>query len=216
MSASADPAPSPFRDAAQRSVANHYGLWTFLTTEILFFGGLFTTYTVYRLAYPAAWAEGSSHLEFWIGTTNTGLLLTSSLCIALGDHAIKLGHRTAVRWCLVLTWLLGASFLCLKGYEYSGLAREHLLPGLDFHPEHPLAHPPQVQLFLFLYFAMTGLHALHMLAGLCAIAWVYWLVHRRRVTAERPDAVEMLGLYWHFVDCVWVFLYPLLYLVGHR
>ncbi|HVU25838.1 MAG TPA: cytochrome c oxidase subunit 3 [Opitutus sp.] len=216
MSATADPKLSPFRDAAQRSVANHLGLWAFLTTEILFFGGLFTAYTVYRLAYPAAWEEGSSHLEFWIGTTNTGILLTSSLCLALGDHAIKLGHRNALRWCLLLTALLGAAFLCLKGYEYSEVAREHLVPGLDFHPEHPLAHAPQVQLFIFLYFAMTGLHAMHMLAGLGAIAWVGWLVHRRRVTPERPDAVEMLGLYWHFVDCVWVFLYPLLYLVGHR
>jgi cytochrome c oxidase subunit 3 len=214
--ATADPTLSPYRDAAQHSVANHLGLWTFLATEILFFGGLFTAYTVYRIAYPAAFDEGSRELTFWIGTTNTAVLLTSSLFMALGDHAIKLGRHRALRWCLIFTWLLGFAFLCLKAYEYSEVIREHLVPGLDFHPEHPLAHAPQVQLFMFLYFAMTGLHALHMIAGLTAIAWVFWLHHRRKVTAAHPDAVEMLGLYWHFVDCVWVFLYPLLYLVGPR
>lgn len=210
------PELSPYRDAEQRSVANHLGLWTFLTTEILFFGGLFTAYTVYRIAYPAAFDEGSRELEFWIGTTNTGILLTSSLFMALGDHAIKLGQHRALRWCLLATATLGLAFLGLKGYEYSEVIRDHLVPGLDFHPVHSFAHAPQVELFLFLYFAMTGLHAVHMLAGLAAIAWVLWLHHRGRVTALRPDAVEMLGLYWHFVDCVWVFLYPLLYLVGHR
>ena len=212
----ADPKLSPFRDAHQRSIANHFGLWTFLTTEILFFGGLFTAYTICRIAYPVAFEVGSRHLEYWIGTTNTGILLTSSLFVALGDHAIKHGHRTALTWCLVLTWFLGAAFLCLKGYEYYTVACDHLLPGFDFHPAHHLPQQPQVELFIFLYFAMTGLHAMHMIAGLCAAGWVLWLHHRRRITPERPDAVEMFGLYWHFVDCVWVFLYPLLYLVGHR
>jgi cytochrome c oxidase subunit 3 len=216
MPSAANPALSPYRDAAQRSVANHLGLWTFLATEILFFGGLFIAYAVYRQAYPAAFDEGSRHLAFWIGTTNTAVLLTSSLCMALGDHAIKQGSPATLRWCLVATGLLGAAFLCLKGYEYSAVIREHLVPGFDFHPTEPLRHPAQVQLFLFLYFAMTGLHAAHMLAGLAAIGWVLRLQHAGRVTAAHPDAVEMLGLYWHFVDCVWVFLYPLLYLVGSR
>lgn len=212
----ADPALSPYRDLAQRAQANRLGLWTFLATEVLFFGGLFLGYTVYRLAYPQAFAEGSGELTYWIGTTNTGVLLASSLCMALADHGARHGRRSMVRGCLLATAALGVAFLALKGYEYSEVVREHLVPGPGFHPERPLAHPAQVELFMFLYFAMTGLHAAHMLAGLLAIGWVLWLNHRGRITAARPDAVEMLGLYWHFVDCIWVFLYPLLYLIARR
>jgi len=214
MSTVADPKLSPFRDAEHRSVANHLGLWTFLATEILFFGGLFTSYAVYRYSYPEAFAEGSRHLEFWIGTINTAVLLTSSLCMALGDHAIKAGHHTAFRWCVLGTAGLGVVFLALKGYEYHSKYTEHLVPGLGFHLDSPGPWAPQIQLFIFLYFAMTGLHAVHMLFGLSALGWLLWLHHRGRITAERPGAVEMTGLYWHFVDCVWIFLYPLLYLIA--
>jgi cytochrome c oxidase subunit 3 len=212
--APADPRLSPFRDADQRSHANHLGLWTFLATEILFFGGLMTTYAVYRYSNPEAFAEGSGHLEFWVGTVNTAVLLTSSLFMALADRAIKAGRHTTMRWCLVLTGLLGLLFLGLKFHEYHQMYEEHLVPGLRFSLSGPWA--PQVQLFIFIYFASTGLHAVHMLFGLGAIAWVLGLNHRRRITASRHGAVEMVGLYWHFVDCVWVFLYPLLYLVAHR
>jgi cytochrome c oxidase subunit 3 len=209
-----------YRDAAQRAVANHLGLWTFLATEILFFGGLFTAYSVYRHAYPDAFAIGSSHLDFWIGTINTAVLLTSSLFMALGDHAIKQGDRATLRWCLVATWLLGAAFLAIKGYEYHEKFVEHLVPGAAFRLEGAepavVAWAPQVQLFIFLYFALTGLHAAHMVAGLAALAWLLWLNHRARLSREHHAAVEMVGLYWHFVDCVWVFLYPLLYLIPHR
>lgn len=205
-----------YRDAVQRATANHLGLWGFLATEVLFFGGLFTAYTVYRHAYPEAFAHGSSHLDFWIGTINTAVLLTSSLFMALGDYAIKAGRRDALRICLIATWLLGAGFLALKGYEYFQKYQEHLVPGGGFRVENVGPWAPQVQLFIFLYFAMTGLHALHMIAGLAALAWLLWLNRRRRLSAESHAAVEMVGLYWHFVDCVWVFLYPLLYLIPHR
>src|SRR3954464_2734214 len=120
---------SVYCDTAQRSAANHLGLWTFLPTEILFFGGLFLGYAIYRHAYPAAFAEGSGQLDFWIGTINTAVLLTSSLFMALGDHAIKLGHRGTLRGCLSATWLLGAAFLALKGYEYHEKFVERLVPG---------------------------------------------------------------------------------------
>lgn len=216
MSTIADPALSPFRDAAQRSRANYLGLWTFLATEILFFGGLFTTYAVYRFSYHDAFVEGSRQLDFWIGTINTAILLTSSLFMALSDHAIKAGHRSAFRWCLAITAVLGAAFLALKFSEYHSKYVEHLIPGADFRLDTPTPWAPQVQLFLFIYFATTGLHAVHMLAGLGVIAWVFWLDRRGRITATRCGAVEMAGLYWHFVDCVWIFLYPLLYLIGHR
>ncbi len=216
MSTAADPELSPFRDAEQRSVANHLGLWTFLATEILFFGGLFMAYSVYRYAYPEAFAEGSRHLDFWIGTINTALLLTSSLFVALGDHAIKAGRHATLRGCLIGAWLLGALFLALKFHEYHSKYVEHLVPGLNFRYDEPTHWAPQIQLFIFLYFALTGLHAVHMLFGLGAIAWVLWLDLRGRVTAQRHGGVEMVGLYWHFVDCVWIFLYPLLYLIAHR
>ncbi len=205
--------PVQFRDIGQRSVANHLGLWTFLATEILFFGGLFVCYTVYRLTYHEAFVAGSHLLNFWIGTVNTGVLLTSSLFMALGDRAIKLNRRAALRWCLVVTWLLGALFLTLKFYEYHEKYTEHLIPGPGFHMSGPWA--PQIELFIFLYFAMTGLHALHMIGGLAALTWLMWLNHRGRLSGEHHAPVEMVGLYWHFVDCVWVFLYPLLYLILH-
>ena len=208
--------PSQFRDPAQRSVANHLGMWTFIATEILFFGGLFTSYAVYRRAYPEAFAAGSGHLDFWLGTLNTALLLTSSLFMALGDHAVKSGHRRTLHWCLVAAWLLGAAFLAVKGYEYFQKYTEHLVPGAGFQPAGPGSARPQLQLFLFLYFAMTGLHAVHLFVGLAAIGWLLWMNGRGRLSPARPGPVEMVGLYWHFVDCVWVFLYPLLYLIPHR
>lgn len=201
----------PFSDAEQRDVAHHLGLWTFLATEILFFGGLFTCYAVYRHAYPAAFAAGSRHLSFWIGTINTAVLLTSSLGLALGDHAIRRGDRRLLNACLIVTWMLGATFLGLKSFEYFEKFREHLVPGAGFHLDGVLA--PQIQLFLILYFALTGLHALHMIGGLIALAWLLWLNHRSRLTRAQHAPVAMVGLYWHFVDCVWVFLYPLLYLI---
>ena len=205
--------PVQFRDLGQRSIANHLGLWTFLATEILFFGGLFVSYTVYRLNYHQAFVIGSHHLNYWIGTINTGVLLTSSLFMALADRAIKLDRRSALRWCLIATWLLGAIFLGLKFYEYGEKYHEHMIPGASFGFHGRWA--PQVELFIFLYFAMTGLHAMHMIGGLTAIAWLLWLDHRRKLTRMHHAPVEMVALYWHFVDCVWVFLYPLLYLILH-
>lgn len=207
---------SPFRDEDQRSVANHLGLWAFLATEILFFGGLFVTYAVYRYAYPEAFAAGSRHLDFWIGTINTAILLTSSLGMALADHAIKAGRHRAFLGFIFATATLGALFLALKFYEYHQKYTEHLVPGLNFHLEGSPAWAPQIQLFIFLYFTMTGLHAVHMLVGLAAMGWLLWRHHRGHVTAQHNGAVEMVGLYWHFVDCVWIFLYPLLYLIAHH
>ncbi|HTL66049.1 MAG TPA: cytochrome c oxidase subunit 3 [Lacunisphaera sp.] len=205
------PAASPYSDREQHAVANHLGMWTFIATEILFFGGLFASYSLYRWAYPAAFVTGSKHLEFWIGTLNTGVLLTSSLFMALADLAVRAGRRGALRWSLLATWLLGALFLGLKFYEYHLAAKEGHVPGAHFRLEVPQA--PQVELFMFLYFAMTGLHAAHMIIGLGAIAWLLWLNHRRRLGADHDAPVSMVALYWHFVDCVWIFLYPLLYLV---
>ncbi|HEU5078377.1 MAG TPA: cytochrome c oxidase subunit 3 family protein [Opitutaceae bacterium] len=202
---------TPYVDATQHREANHLGMWMFLATEILFFGGLFSCYSIYRWTYPAAFAQASNRLDFWIGTINTGVLLTSSLFMALADLA---HHAKAVRLTrihLSLTALLGAVFLGLKFYEYYQKYVEHLIPGPHF--AFPDA-PPQAQLFFFLYFAMTGLHAAHMIIGLCALGWLVRRTTKPAWTARHSDAVSIVGLYWHFVDCVWIFLYPLLYLAG--
>jgi len=213
MSTTPAPAlPAAYGDARQRDLANHLGMWTFITTEVLFFGGLFLAYFIYRLSYPAAFAAGSATLNFWRGTLNTAVLLGSSLTMALGDAFIKRGNRRALSRCLAATAALGIVFLAVKASEYHEMYAKHLVPGQPFDP----TVAPQVQLFAFLYFAMTGLHALHMLVGLGLMAWLLRLNRRGRLTASHHAPVEMFGLYWHFVDCVWVFLYPLLYLIPPR
>lgn len=204
-------AVSPYVDPTQRSVAQHLGMWTFLATEILFFGGMFACYAVYRASYPEAFAEASGRLDFAIGTTNTVVLLTSSLTMALADNAAKAGRRIRARACLAITGVLGMAFLGFKAYEYHQKFVEHLVPGFAFHPEG--GAPPPMQLFFVLYFALTGLHAIHLLIGLGVIAWLCGRSRASRPVETMVAPVEIAGLYWHFVDCIWVFLYPLLYLV---
>jgi len=199
------------RETDQRAIVNQLGMWTLIATEVLFFGGLFTAYAIYRNSYPTAFAAGSHRLEFWSGTLNTAVLLTSSLCLAAGDVMIKRGRRRALQACLAGTTLLGALFLAIKFSEYYHMYQDHLVPGIDYHAD----GPPQMQLFILLYFIMTGLHAVHMLIGLGALAWLGWLNGRERFSSTDHAPVVMVGLYWHFVDCVWVFLYPLLYLIPH-
>lgn len=209
MSAEGIAVPNPFHDQAQRRIANQLGMWTLLATEVLLFGGMFLAYTAYRITYPAAFSEGSRHLEFWKGTINTAVLLTSSLFMALGDAMIKRGKRNALQACLVVTAALGILFLGIKFSEYHAMYREHLVPGVRYTPQ----GPAQMQLFLFLYFAMTGLHAIHMMIGVGVLSWLMWMNHRGQLSPEKHEPVVMVGLYWHFVDCVWIFLYPLLYLI---
>ncbi|HEY4301989.1 MAG TPA: cytochrome c oxidase subunit 3 [Candidatus Didemnitutus sp.] len=210
MNANHPAIPVPYVDAAQRARAGQLGMWTFLATEVLFFGGLITSYVVMRVTYPAAFAAGSRHLSFAIGTTNTLVLLTSSLTMVWAVALAGAARRRAAIACLVATGILGALFLALKSSEYHDKFVEHLVPGNAFRL--PAGDPPALQIFLFLYFALTGLHALHMLVGIALVGWM--VVRLGRTPAPPPDnAPELVGLYWHFVDCVWVFLYPLLYLV---
>ena len=209
MSAPATPLPEAYADARQRDVANHLGMWAFLATEILFFGGLFLAYFIYRSTYPAAFAAGSRTLNFWRGTLNTAVLLGSSLTMALGDAYIKQGRRRPLQFCLAATAVLGSVFLAVKASEYQEMYAKHLLPGRGFEP----GAAPGLQLFVLLYFTMTGLHAFHMLVGLGLMVWLLRQNQRGRFTAAQHAPIEMFGLYWHFVDCVWVFLYPLLYLI---
>ena len=206
-----------FDDLAQQHEASTLGMWAFLATEIMFFGGALVGYAVYRHAYYDAFAA-ASRLENWkIGGLNTGVLLCSSLSVALAVHAAQMGSRKGiVRW-LLLTVLFGGMFLGVKAYEYNHLFHEHLVPGANFDPhrEHFPEHLHRpAQIFYGFYFCLTGVHALHMVIGIGVILYVAWLAHRGRFTAEYHNPVEMTGLYWHFVDIVWIFLYPLLYLIA--
>jgi cytochrome c oxidase subunit 3 len=203
-----------FDDLEQQKEASTLGMWVFLVTEVLFFGGLFMVYAVYRGWYAEAFAAASRELLIWPGTINTAVLITSSLTMALAVHAAQTGDRGRLMAFLVLTIALGAAFLGIKGFEYYRGFEEHHFPGAGFQFEAEyFAH---AQIFFSLYYLMTGLHALHMVIGLAVMAVMLWLAWRRTVTAEYYGPIEVSGLYWHFVDIVWIFLFPLLYLIGRH
>ncbi len=204
-----------FQDLEQQREASSLGMWIFLVTEIMFFGGLFLAYTVGRSGYPAAFGEASRHLNVALGGINTGVLIVSSLTMALAVRASQTGKRRMLLGFLGLTLLLGLTFLTLKGVEYADKFRHHLIPGSAFSFPGPAARP--AELFFSLYFAMTGLHALHMVIGVSVLAFLFQQAWRGRYTARYYTPVEMSGLYWHFVDIVWIYLFPLLYLIDrHR
>jgi cytochrome c oxidase subunit 3 len=201
-----------FDDLEQQHEASTLGMWVFLATEVLFFGVLFATYAVYRSWYAAAFAAGSRELLIVAGTTNTAVLITSSLTMALAVHSAQTGNRRRLLMFLVVTMILGTVFLAIKGFEYYTSFVEGHLPGAGFRFE------PQyfqhAQIFFSLYFLMTGLHALHMIIGLGIMTVMLWLSWRGAITAEYYAPIEISGLYWHFVDIVWIFIFPLLYLIG--
>ena len=200
-----------FQTLAQQQEAATLGMWIFLVTEVMFFGGLLMAYLVYRVWYPAAWSEGSLELDIRLGAFNTVVLIASSLTMALGVRAAQTGaQKWTVRW-LLITMALGFTFLVVKFFEYREKYLLHHIPGPNFEFEGP--HAGQVELFLSLYFSLTGLHALHMVVGFSLLAVITWMAHRRRFSPEWYTPVELSGLYWHFVDIVWIFLFPLLYLV---
>jgi cytochrome c oxidase subunit 3 len=210
--------PSPlahqFGSLDEQKEAATLGMWLFLVTEVLFFGGLFATYMVYRMWYPAAFTAASSELVVWAGTTNTAVLITSSLTMALAVRAAQLGQRRLLMNLLAATMILGGVFLGLKAFEYYISFAEHHVPGTDFKFE--AEHFKTAQIFFSLYFIMTGLHAVHMIIGLGIMAVMWWWSYRGIITAEYYNPIEVSGLYWHFVDIVWIFLFPLLYLIGRH
>jgi cytochrome c oxidase subunit III len=200
-----------FDDIEQQHESASLGMWIFLATEILFFGAMFLGYAVYRGAYHAAYAQASRHLDVLLGGINTGVLLCSSLTMALAVHAAQLGGRRIVVVFLLATILLGCVFLGIKGFEYYHKYEERLIPGRHFEFEGP--NPNHAQIFFSFYFVMTGMHALHMIIGIGIMLVMIMLTLKDRFSAEYYFPIEMSGLYWHFVDIVWVFLFPLLYLV---
>ena len=203
-----------FDNLAQQGEASTLGMWVFLVTEVLFFGGLFLVYLVYRSTYPEAFIAGSHELDVLLGGINTAALITSSLTMALAVHAAQTGHRRTLMIFLVVTMVLGAAFLGIKSVEYYHKFVEHHVPGPGFQFEEE--YIKHAQLFFSLYFIMTGLHALHMIIGLGIMTWMLWWSWRGVVSAEYYSPIEISGLYWHFVDIVWIFLFPLLYLLGRH
>lgn len=200
-----------FENAEQQHEASMLGMWVFLASEALFFGALLTAYAVYRHSYPAGFAAGSAHLNLLLGSVNTAVLLTSSFTVVLAVQAAHAGRRGPLKVFLILTLLLGAGFLAIKGAEYAAEFREGLFPGQSFAHRHEVPGQP-IELFFLLYFLLTALHALHMLGGLVAIAILLQRSNRNRPV--NVAAIECIGLYWHFVDVVWIFLFPLLYMVA--
>ena len=203
-----------FDDLEQQYEASSLGMWVFLLTEIMFFGGLFAGYTVYRTAYPNAFAEGSHHLDLVLGSVNTAVLISSSLTMALAVHAAQLGQRKMLVGFLLCTMLLGLVFLSIKGVEYRHKFVEHLFPGSGF--VYAGADADQVQLFFSFYIGMTAMHALHMVIGIGVMTTLAWRAWHGRFSPTYYAPVEITGLYWHFVDIVWIFLFPLLYLLGRH
>ncbi len=200
-----------FETMQQQKEASTLGMWVFLLTELLFFGGLFFAYLLYRTWYFEAFAEASRTIDITPGLINTVVLILSSLTMALGVRAAQTNERSAtVRW-LVLTIVLGFVFLGIKVYEYADKFEHHHVPGANFIAEGPWA--AQQQIFFSLYFTMTGLHALHMIIGVVMMSIITWMAHKGKFDSTYYTPVEMAGLYWHFVDLVWIYLFPLLYLV---
>jgi cytochrome c oxidase subunit III len=206
-----------FDSLEQQHEAATLGMWLFLITEVLFFGGLFLAYTLYRIWYPVAWAEASRELSIVLGAFNTAVLIGSSLTMAFAVRAAQTGKQRATVVWILLTMALGLVFLIVKYFEYKEKFEHHHVPGADFHFANAAQAGP-AEIYFSLYFLLTGLHATHMIIGFFIMSVIAWMAHKKRFTPEWYTPVEISGLYWHFVDIVWIFLFPLLYLVdraGH-
>jgi cytochrome c oxidase subunit 3 len=213
-----------FDDIHQQREAAMFGMWLFLATEVLLFGGMFTGYAAYRVWYNDSFEAGSSKLNVLIGSVNTLVLLTSSLTMALAVYASRYGYRRMMLVNLALTAMFGFMFLGFKTREYYKDYVDNLIPGTShFDPqewtkmaeeEHADIVPARVQLFYMFYYIMTGIHGLHVSVGIGLLIWLWVKGYRGNLPPQRYITVEVTGLYWHFVDVVWIFLLPLMYLIG--
>lgn len=201
-----------FEELEQQHEADTLGMWLFLATEVLIFAALIASYSVYRYTFPTAWMEGSHHLNVWLGTLNTGILLCSSLSVAFAVHAAQHGQQRRRTMLLVLTIIFGLAFLGVKAIEYTVDYHEGLMPVFNW--TQTGADSQQLQLFFVFYFIMTGVHAVHMILGLGVFAGLAYRSSRGHFRVGKHMPIELAGLYWHFIDIVWVFLFPLLYLIG--
>jgi len=225
-----------FENMEQQREAGALGMWVFLVTELMFFGGMFLAYTLYRTKFPADFASASNHLDLTLGAVNTVVLILSSFTMALAVYSSQVGKQRNQIVCLILTIVLGLTFLGIKAVEYHDKYEDHLIPGQlipgrpyapevqehgapdDKHKLHllPGATVKHVEMFYWIYFAMTGMHALHMIIGVGILSVILYFSWRGRYGPEYHNPVEISGLYWHFVDIVWIFLFPLLYLLGRH
>ena len=205
-----------FETIQQQREAGSLGMWVFLMTEILFFGGMFTAYLVYRLLHFQSFEAGSHLLLVQFGATNTAVLIVSSLTMALAIRSAQTGSskNVTIAW-LIATMILGTAFIGIKLYfEWWHDWQEGLVPGLRWIPGPE--HTPGMEQFFCFYFFMTGLHAIHMVIGIGLLAVLVWMTAKGRFSSQYYAPLEISGLYWHFVDIVWIFLFPLLYLIGGR
>lgn len=213
-----------FATEEQQRDAVNLGMWAFLATEVMFFGGMFCAYLIYRSWYFGDFGAASKSIDATLGATNTAVLICSSLTVVLAVWAAQTGRRTLLLGSLIVTMLLGCTFLGIKGKEYLDKFEEHHVPGASFSfenqpiPGHPnqYANPKHAQIFFALYFVMTGIHALHMIVGLGIFTWLLTMAWKGRFTPEYHTPVEICGLYWHFVDIIWIYLFPLLYLIDRH
>jgi cytochrome c oxidase subunit 3 len=203
-----------FFDLNQQAIAARSGMWLFLISELMLFGGLFAAYTLYKAENPVGFTLASNELDLAWGATNTVVLLLSSLTVVLGHHYAQQGNNRALKLCLYLTLLLGLTFLGIKAIEYHHKWEMHHVPNSLFVWDQ--ADPQGARMFFTFYFIMTGTHAAHMVAGMGAMIGVLILAYRGHYTKQFNTQVETSGLYWHFVDIVWIFLFPLLYLLGRH
>lgn len=212
-----------FAEVEQQRNASSLGMWLFLVTEVMFFGGMFCAYLVYRTAHFGDFAAASSTLDLKLGTINTAVLILSSLTVVMAVWAAQTGKQKALVMYLLLTIVLGLAFLGVKGVEYAEKFEKHHVPGPTFHfagaipghPDHP-ADPHHAEMFFSLYFAMTGMHAVHMIIGIGLFAFLAFKAARGAYTPAYHTPIENAGLYWHFVDIVWIYLFPLLYLIDRH
>jgi cytochrome c oxidase subunit 3 len=217
-----------FDTLGQQKSAASLGMWVFIAQEIMFFGGMFTAYLIYRMWYHAGFADASNELDLTLGAVNTAVLIASSLTVAMAVHAAQEGKQKQIVGFLAATLLLGVVFLGIKYVEYSAKFQLHeshhaaamirLFPMAGwFHVDGellPIAN--QMRIFMVLYFALTGMHALHMIIGIGLLLWIMRMAHKGEFSPRWYTPVELFGLYWHFVDIIWIFLFPLLYLVSRH
>jgi cytochrome c oxidase subunit 3 len=203
-----------FDNVEQQKETSMFGMWVFLVTEILFFGGMFCCYTVYRSLYPSAFGHASNHLDVILGAVSTAVLICSSFTMACAVNSAATGAKNALVAFLWLTILFAAAFLAVEMSEWSMLYKEGLMPGFNF--TYRDVDPPHVQLFFCMYFAMTGLHASHVTIGIGLLAVTAFRASRGVFTPQYYTPIEISGLYWHFVDLVWIFLFPLYYLIARH
>lgn len=216
-----------FADEEQQRNSASLGMWLFLGTEIMFFGGMFLAYLVYRLNYFESFAAASRSIAVPLGAINTAVLLCSSLTVVLAVRAAQMGKRKLLIWMLILTLIFGLAFLAIKGVEWHEKYEEHHIPGnfmgrafdvSDIQRDFPKLHvdPQHAQIFFSLYFALTGIHALHMIVGVGIFLWLIYKAWKGDFGPKYYTPVEIGGLYWHFVDVVWIYLFPLLYLIDRK